>query len=435
METTLRVQIAMRVCCSVSGKSASPFDAVVVPSVPRRPKIVLVGGTGRVGSSTASNLLRTIPEAEIVLGSRTRDTFENALLRRPELSSTKHIQLEIDDQQSIERAIRDADLVVHTAGPFQRKMSCSVLDAAITCKVPYLDVCDDTLYSRDARSRMEKAKTAGVPAITTGGIYPGVSNVMAAYMLETAADSPQEESAAMPPSKPDRILYSYFTAGTGGAGPTILETTFLLAGEPVVAFKEGVPVTLEPVSNRRVVDFGRAVGKRGVYLYSLPEVASGREVFNVPSISARFGTAPEPWNWGMVVLARLVPRSTLQNRAIVSAIAKVLDPFIRLVDGIVGEQVAMLVEVEFSDKKIAAGLFVHDKLSESVGASTAAFAYCLLAGETKPGVWYPEQEEAIPNRPLLLKLASHGTKQFLLNKSPWEIESDPVQLGFGIYIQ
>jgi hypothetical protein len=105
------------------------------------------------------------------------------------------------------------------------------------------------------------------------------------------------------------------------------------------------------------------------------------------------------------------------------------------VDGIVGEQVAMLVEVEFSDKKIAAGLFVHDKLSESVGASTAAFAYCLLAGETKPGFWYPEQEEAIPNRPLLLKLASHGTKQFLLNKSPWEIESDPVQLGFGIYIQ
>ncbi len=69
----------------MSGKSASPFDTAVVPSIAGRPKIVLVGGTGRVGSSTASNLLRTIPEAEIVLGSRTRETFENALLRRPEL--------------------------------------------------------------------------------------------------------------------------------------------------------------------------------------------------------------------------------------------------------------------------------------------------------------------------------------------------------------
>lgn len=34
-----------------------------------------------------------------------------------------------------------------------------------------------------------------------------------------------------------RVLYSYFTAGTGGAGPTILETSMLLAGEDVVAFK------------------------------------------------------------------------------------------------------------------------------------------------------------------------------------------------------
>ncbi len=31
--------------------------------------------------------------------------------------------------------------------------------------------------------------------------------------------------------EPKRLLYSYYTAGSGGAGPTILETSFLLAGE------------------------------------------------------------------------------------------------------------------------------------------------------------------------------------------------------------
>lgn len=37
--------------------------------------------------------------------------------------------------------------------------------------------------------------------------------------------------------QPRRLLYSYYTAGTGGVGPTILDTTFLLAGEDVLAYR------------------------------------------------------------------------------------------------------------------------------------------------------------------------------------------------------
>lgn len=39
--------------------------------------------------------------------------------------------------------------------------------------VPYLDVCDDTDYSQRAKALHERAAAAGVPAITTAGIYPG----------------------------------------------------------------------------------------------------------------------------------------------------------------------------------------------------------------------------------------------------------------------
>ena len=77
---------------------------------------------------------------------------------------------------------------------------------------------------------------------------------------------------------------------------------------PVLSCRDNAAVTLPPVSNRRVVDFGKGVGKRSVYLYSLPEVSSGHNVFGVPNISARFGTSPEVWNWAMVALARLVPK-------------------------------------------------------------------------------------------------------------------------------
>jgi hypothetical protein len=52
------------------------------------------------------------------------------------------------------------------------------------------------------------------------------------------------------------LRYSYYTAGSGGAGPTILETSFLLAGEQCTVYKEGQAYKLPPISNRREVDFG-----------------------------------------------------------------------------------------------------------------------------------------------------------------------------------
>lgn len=49
---------------------------------------------------------------------------------------------------------------------------------------------------------------------------------------------------------PTRVLYSYFTAGSGGAGPTILETSFLLAGEDVVAYKVIAPNARQQMQQR-----------------------------------------------------------------------------------------------------------------------------------------------------------------------------------------
>lgn len=40
----------------------------------------------------------------------------------------------------------------------------------------YIDVCDDQEYSIRAKGYHDQAVAAQVPAITTAGIYPGVSN-------------------------------------------------------------------------------------------------------------------------------------------------------------------------------------------------------------------------------------------------------------------
>ena len=49
--------------------------------------MLILGGTGRVGSSTASALLRRRPDVEVILASRSRESYDAAIKKRPELAN------------------------------------------------------------------------------------------------------------------------------------------------------------------------------------------------------------------------------------------------------------------------------------------------------------------------------------------------------------
>ncbi|XP_024046977.1 uncharacterized protein LOC18050505 isoform X3 [Citrus clementina] len=342
--------------------------------------------------------------------------------------NSEFAEVNIYNEGSLLMALRDVDLVVHAAGPFQQAPKCTVLEAAIETKTAYIDVCDDTIYSQRAKSFKDRAIAANIPAITTGGIYPGVSNVMAAELVRVARNESKGE--------PERLRFSYYTAGTGGAGPTILATSFLLLGEEVVAYNKGEEITLEPYSGMLSVDFGKGIGRKDVFLLNLPEVRSAREVLGVPTVSARFGTAPFFWNWGMVAMQRLFPAEYLRDRSKVQQLVQLFDPVVRAFDGIAGERVSMRVDLECTDGRNTVGIFSHRRLSVSVGTAIAAFVLAVLEGATQPGVWFPEEPEgiAIEAREVLLKRASQGTINFVMNKAPWMVETEPKELGLGIYI-
>lgn len=389
-----------------------------------------MGATGRVGGSTARALSRLCPNLKLVLAGRNRAKGEQLL---SEINgNTEFVQVDIDDATALRAALDGIDLVVHAAGPFQRKEHCNVLESAISRKVAYIDVCDDQYYSCRTKCLHEKAKDANVPAITTAGIYPGVSNVMAAELVRLAM-APNLNSDSE--GEPDFLRFSYFTAGSGGAGPTILSTSFLLLGEEVLAYRRGEKLQLKPYSGCLDVDFGKGVGRRSVYLLNLPEVASAYEVLGVRSVSARFGTAPVFWNWAMGAVASLAPPGFLKDKAKVEMLVRLANPLVRAIDGLVGECMSMRVDFETTGGKKSVGLFTHKKLSVCVGVAISAFVRAVLEGSTQPGVWYPEEPEgiAVEARQILLERAAEGTLNFVMNKSPWMIEEDPKQLGFGIY--
>ncbi|PPR98953.1 hypothetical protein GOBAR_AA21709 [Gossypium barbadense] len=171
-------------------------------------------------------------------------------------------------------------------------------------------------------------------------------------------------------------------------------------------------------------------------LANLPEVRSAHEVLEVPTVSARFGTAPFFWNWGMEAMTNLLPAEFLRDRSKVQQLVEWFDPLVRAVDGIAGERVSMRVDLECTNERSTLALFSHRRLSVAVGNATAAFAVAILEGSTQPGVWFPEEPEgiAVEAREELLKRAAEGAIAFVMNKPPWMVETDPKELGLGIYV-
>jgi hypothetical protein len=68
------------------------------------------------------------------------------------------------------------------------------------------------------------------------------------------------------PCAGETVEMSFFTAGTGNAGATIVSATFLLLCQPALTLVKGRRVETPPWSSPRAVDFGKGVGKRTVFL-------------------------------------------------------------------------------------------------------------------------------------------------------------------------
>ncbi|TKW07734.1 hypothetical protein SEVIR_7G326300v4 [Setaria viridis] len=181
--------------------------------------------------------------------------------------------------------------------------------------------------------------------------------------------------------KPERLRFSYYIAGSGDVGPTTLASSFLLLGKEAIAYNKGEEIKLKPYSGVLNIDFGKGVGKKDVYLLNLPEVKSAFKYLNVPTVSARFGSDPIFWNWGMHYFANFLPIDILRDKNNVMKLVEVIDPIVRTIDGIVGECVSMRVDLQYSNGQNILGLFTHRKLSLSVGYAATAFVLAILRGQ------------------------------------------------------
>ncbi|XP_037433629.1 uncharacterized protein LOC119300846 [Triticum dicoccoides] len=205
------------------------------------PRVLVLGGTGRVGGSMATALSQLRPDLNILIGGRNREKGMSLVSKLGERSEFIHV--DIRNTSRLKAVLEGVDLVVHAAGPFQRDDKYTVLQAAIFTKTRYTDICDGVDYSWRAKSFHEQARASGVPALITAGISPGVSNVMAAELVRTAkgesGGEPETLSLGQAYLTKSSYRFFYYIASTGGAGPTTLGTSLLLLGEDVIAYDKG----------------------------------------------------------------------------------------------------------------------------------------------------------------------------------------------------
>ena len=344
-------------------------------------QVLVVGGTGRIGRQIAADLaIHT--SATITLAGRQPDVGERVTAELgPQIQFRA---LDLSDGVSLEQAIAPVDLVIHCAGPFHDR-DARVLQTCIQRGVNYLDVSDHRSFSRKALAHRDSAIAAGVTAVINSGIFPGISNSMVRQDVEAL-------------DQPDTIHLSYVVAGSGGAGPTVMRTTFLGLQHPFEMWRQGQWQQVPPYSDREIIEFPAPYGKVNVFWFDVPEAWTLPQTFPVQTVITKFGSVPEIYNGITWALAHWLPQSWLQLRWLIEFLSWGSYVTTQMSDRFSGRGVAIRSHV--TGQKAGAAAQVSSTLvlpdtAIATGYGTGSIAQLILAGDlAKPGVW--TVEEALP---------------------------------------
>jgi saccharopine dehydrogenase-like NADP-dependent oxidoreductase len=357
-------------------------------------RVLIIGGRGRIGSSVARDLV-THTQAEITITGRTLEGGTPHDL--PLGQRVQFLVLDLADVETVREAIASSNLVIHCAGPFHYR-DANVLKICIELGVNYVDVSDHRSYTSKALKYHEEAVAAGVTAIINTGIFPGISNSMVRQGVEEFDEA-------------EKIHLSYLVSGSGGAGVTVMRTTFLGLQNPFDAWIDGKWQSVKPYSQREVVNFPPPYGRTGVYWFDMPETFTLPQAFpTVKTVITKFGSVPDFYNHMTWITAHVFPKWLMRRRGSIEFLSYVSHFMTDVTNSFTGIGVAVRSEVTGQkDGKTAVycSNLVHKNTAEISGCGTGSIAQLLLDGKfKKPGV-YPA-EEALPTDLFEYTMQSRG---------------------------
>lgn len=354
-------------------------------------RVLILGGRGRIGSSVAKDLL-THTQAEMTITGRTP-------VGRTGDPRVEYLALDLADVEKLEKAIASTDLVVHCAGPFHYRDT-NVLKICIEHGVNYVDVSDHRSYTSKALTYNDAAVSADVTAIINTGIFPGISNSMVRQGVEQF-------------DTPEKIHLSYLVSGSGGAGVTVMRTTFLGLQQPIEAWIDSQWQTVKPYSQRENIEFPPPYGTSGVYWFDMPETFTLPHAFpSVKTVITKFGSVPDFYNHLTWIAAHIFPKQLMQQKGAIEFLAHVSHFMTDITNSFSGIGVTVRSEITgHKDDKICTfcSTLVHENTAVASGCGTGSIAQLLLDGKLKkPGVL--PVEEALPTDLFEQTMQSRGIK-------------------------
>lgn len=345
-------------------------------------RVLILGGRGRIGGSVAQDLaLHT--QAEITITGKSESSpYKRDSDRLGD--QLRFLQLDLADQDRLRDEVSQHDLVVHCAGPFHYRDE-RVLKLCIEHGVNYVDVSDNRAFTQKVLTCQDAAAQAGVTAVINTGIFPGISNSMVRRDVEQLDEAEQ-------------IHLSYVVSGSGGAGVTVMRTTFLGLMQPFQAWINGQWQLVKPYSDRQKIQLPPPYNAVHVYWYEMPETFTLVDSFPVKTVVTKFGSVPDFYNHLTWIAAHVFPKSWITNPSGTEFLSQVSYRMTSVTDRFSGIGVGIRSEVsgikEGKPTRCCSTL-VYDNTAIAAGAGTGSIAELLLSGKLhKPGV-YPV-EQALP---------------------------------------
>lgn len=141
-------------------------------------KTVAIVGLGQMGSAALRILLAELPDAQFIAMDRSADA-----IARAESVNPQRVQGRLVDVMTDQINLAGIDLVLNLSGPFFAG-SDGLAQAALRSGTTYIDIGDDLEATETILSMNEAALNAGVALITGAGWSPGVSNWLAARLID-----------------------------------------------------------------------------------------------------------------------------------------------------------------------------------------------------------------------------------------------------------
>lgn len=345
-------------------------------------QVLILGGRGRIGSSVAHDLV-THTQAQITITGR--DAARGKHVVSSQLGpQVQFLALDLADIEGLRNAIANSNLVIHCAGPFHYR-DARVLRICIEQGVNYLDVSDHPSFTLKALECCDDAEAAGITAIVNTGIFPGISNSMVLQSVEQF-------------DEPEHIHLSYLVSGSGGAGITVMRTTFLGLQRPFDAWIDGKWQEVKPYSDRETLEFPPPYGRAGVYWFNMPETFTLPSSFPVKTVITKFGSVPDFYNHLTWIAAHWFPKQLMQHSGTIEFLAHVSHFMTDVTNSFSGIGVAIRSEVrgrKDGQQASYCSTLVHENAAIASGCGTGSIAQLLLEGKLKkPGV--SPVEHALP---------------------------------------